>query len=239
MRNGGQVVVGQAYEEDCWTRYQKLYFDGWWSPITHTGTNLAWRTAGRSGTDDYIRDVAQLHDGKIAFIGNKGGTPDSGLWVFVTDSTAETIQWQKQFNLPGIKAGRDRNDILPYSIVATSDSRFIVAGEEIAPNQHSDACVLKFVPRPIPTSFLRSIKFVPQLVGNGNRVLRFEATAGAVAELKILSIQGKEMARYRQRAGQDSQVRFEIREKLLERSVYLWEIKCAQVRSAGSFVVVE
>ncbi len=115
LRNGKLIVVGQAYEEDCWTKYQRLSYDAWWSFISETGSNDSWNTAGLSGSDDVLFDATQLADNRIAFLGLKGTVPDSGLWVFVTDSTAKTIQWEKQFDLPGIGGGVTRNNLDPYT----------------------------------------------------------------------------------------------------------------------------
>lgn len=74
----------------------------------------------------------QLKDGKLAFMGLKASISDSGLWVFVTDSTGKDLLWEKQYNLPGTDLGGNKlNNILPYSICATPDGGFTVVGTTI------------------------------------------------------------------------------------------------------------
>lgn len=46
LRDGTLMVTGQAYEGNCWTCYQKLYYDAWWSPINRGGgSQITWDTA--------------------------------------------------------------------------------------------------------------------------------------------------------------------------------------------------
>lgn len=46
LRNGAAIVIGQSYEEDCWTKYQRLYYDAWWSATSPLGSAGARHTAG-------------------------------------------------------------------------------------------------------------------------------------------------------------------------------------------------
>ena len=240
LRDGRFLAVGQAYEEDCWTRYQRLYFDGWWSLLSTTGQNLAWNTAGVSGTDDNLFDAVQLADGRIAFAGNKTTSPDSGLWVFVTDSAGTTIEWEKQFNLPGKVGSRTRNDISTYALIATPDSGFIVAGTENRPGNYNDAVAFKFIWKPIPTALRPgSAKGIRQSWISGRRFIRFEASAGAEVELRILNVRGQELARYSQRTSVAGQGEFDLGDLSLRRGLYVWEFKVNHAVTRGSWAIME
>jgi hypothetical protein len=130
LRSGAYIVAGQAYEGNCWTRYNHLYYDAWWSPFPiSSGTNTTWDTAGAQGGDDAVYDFTQLVNGNLVFVGTKGTTSDSGLWVFVTDSTGANLLWEKQYN---VRYRSDNGtDNLPLSVCATPDTGFTVVGRDI------------------------------------------------------------------------------------------------------------
>ena len=107
LRDNTPLVMGQAYEGNCWTKYQKLYYDAWWSPIGYeSGLNTNWDTAGFSGGDDYMYDFTQLNNGNLVFVGNKswgnGATP---VWVIVTDSLGKKSFFEKQFSISTASPG--------------------------------------------------------------------------------------------------------------------------------------
>jgi hypothetical protein len=209
-------------------------------PADHHRAEPAWNTAGGSGADDNLFDAVQLSDGRIAFAGNKTTSPDSGLWVFVTDSAAKTIEWERQYNLPGTVDGRTRNLISTYAMIATPDSGFIVAGKESRPGNHDDAVAFKFVPKPVPTSDLPGpAKSVRQAWNGGRRIIRFQAPAGADVELRLLNIQGREFGRYSQHTSHAGQGRFDIGDLSLKRGLYVWEIKVNHIVTRGSWAILE
>jgi hypothetical protein len=133
LRNGTIIVAGRAYEGNCWTNYNTLYYDAWWSPISPAnGLNTTWDTAGAQGGDDDLLDFTQLVNGNVVFVGNKSPMRSSGLWAFVTDSTGKTLLWEKQFNIP--YRSNTGSNLLPLSVCATPDTGFTVVGEQFCPD---------------------------------------------------------------------------------------------------------
>jgi hypothetical protein len=126
LRSGTPLVAGMAYEGNCWTNYNTLYYDAWWSPISG-GTRASWDTAGIQGANDYLYDFTQLVNGNLVFVGKNGNTTVGGVWVFVTDSTGRNLLWQKQFLIPYRSA--DGRTPRPLSVCATSDTGFTVVGD--------------------------------------------------------------------------------------------------------------
>lgn len=148
LRNGSLMVAGQAYEGNCWTKYNALYRDAWWSPISYAyGTNESWDTLGQQGGDDNIYDFTQLVDGNIVFVGKKSSTAGlGGVWAFVTDSTGKSVLWEQQVNIPrGTTDGRAPK---PLAVCANPDSGFTVAGEYACNDENGamNAFVARFVP---------------------------------------------------------------------------------------------
>lgn len=176
LRDGSLMVAGQAYEGNCWTRYQRLYFDAWWSPISYAyGTNETWDTAGTQGRSDVIYDFTQLIDGKLVFVGIKATPVDSGLWVFVTDSTGKQILWEKQYNLPGRDAGGyELKTLLPLSVCATKDSGFTVVGDNNTYGNNHNAFAMHFVPSEPITVTERSV------LNQSNTAVKFKITGSKV-----------------------------------------------------------
>ncbi len=90
LRDQSLMVCGQAFEGNCWTKFKKLYYDAWWSPIAYQyGTNAAWDIAGQQGEDDKIYNFTQLKNGNLVFVGKRGF--GLGMWSFVTDSTGKNV----------------------------------------------------------------------------------------------------------------------------------------------------
>jgi hypothetical protein len=70
----------------------------------------------------------------------------------VTDSTGKTIQWQKQFNLPGDDNGSDRKNLFPMAMLPTPDSGFVVVGVEGGGNLNDNALAFKFIRKSGPVA---------------------------------------------------------------------------------------
>jgi hypothetical protein len=226
LRSGPLMVVGQSYEEDCWTRYNRFSYDAWWSTLSGSGTDDARFTAGVSGQDDYLFDFTQLVDGRIAFVGGKGTVADSGLWVFVTDSTGKTLQWEKQYNLPGLVNGSTRSNVLPLSIAATPDSGFILVGMEGSYNANANACAFKFVPKPIPVSNrITAHNSIRNKFRNNAWTFSFETRQTGDAELQLFKVQGKLAGRFTQHMAQTGRGEIRVNTGELKKGLYLWELR--------------
>lgn len=133
LRNGSLMVAGQAYEGNCWKKYQRLEYDAWWSPISYAyGLNETWDTAGVQGASDKILDFTQLENGNIVFVGKKADYTIGGIWAFVTDSTGKKILWERQFGIPYFH--EDGRAPMPLSVCATSDNGFTVVGKYVCFN---------------------------------------------------------------------------------------------------------
>jgi hypothetical protein len=128
LRDNTPMVMGQAYEGNCWTKYSKLYYDAWWSPIGYaSGLNANWDTAGEQGSDDKLLDFTQLSNGNLVFVGNhSGGNGVTPIWIIVTDSIGKKQYFEKEFRLP-TEPGLNANTF-PMSVVATPDSGFTLVG---------------------------------------------------------------------------------------------------------------
>jgi hypothetical protein len=158
LRSGTLMVCGMAYEGNCWTNFRRLEYDAWWAPLnSSTGNAAAWDTAGWQGGSDAVYDFAQLNDGTLAFCGVKGIPADSGLWVFVTDSTGKTLLWERQYNLPGYDSGGfPLTTILPMAVCATTDGGFTVVGDNNTYKNNHNACALHFVQKTVAVKLFSS-----------------------------------------------------------------------------------
>jgi hypothetical protein len=148
LRDGTHMVAGQAYEGNCWTNYNKLYYDAWWSPISLAfGTNETWDTAGGQGGDDALFDFTQLNNGNLVFIGNRAFSSQA-VWTFVTDSTEKKLLWEKvtQITHKTKYVGSARG----LSVCATPDGGFTVAGEVAFHDSlgGKNALAIHFIPKP-------------------------------------------------------------------------------------------
>lgn len=198
LRDGTLMVIGQAYEANCWTSYQRLSYDAWWSPISSAGTNAAWDTTGRQGGDDKLYDFTQLNDGKIVLVGKRSSVTDAGgAWTIVTDSTGENILWQK---MTKIMYGTDESGkaVTPYSVCATPDNGFTIAGlynctEE---NGGPNGFVAHFIPKEITginsISATLTNNFNVQSMAKGSRVIfNVNTDSPSPTEITIFNAAGK------------------------------------------------
>lgn len=128
LRDGTFFVAGQAYEGTCWTLWQRLNYDAWWTPITNGGSPVTWDTAGDQGGDDVIYDFTQLKNGNLVFVGQESSVTGDhdGLWTFVTDSTGKKILWEKVVKI--VYRTGFGNRVYPLSVCATPDGGFTVVG---------------------------------------------------------------------------------------------------------------
>jgi hypothetical protein len=201
LRDNTPVVMGQAYEGNCWTNYQKLYYDAWWSPIQYqSGLNVTWDTAGYQGGDDAVYDFTQLNDGNLVFVGIKAYLQGiHTIWVFVTDSTGKKMLWEDQ-------VGISTSGATPLSVCSTPDDGFTVVGA--SNNNGGDAFAVHFVPKPASAIIFRHAvlpsnsnveniaiserKVIFSFTGDGNSAARLtivNATGVTVALLARTSIQ--------------------------------------------------
>jgi hypothetical protein len=237
LRNGMVMAAGQSYEEDCWTRYGRLYHDAWWSPLSSTGKDDFRYTAGVSGANDYLYDFTQLTDGRIAFAGVKATASDSGIWVFVTDSTGKTIQWQKQYNLPGLENGSARNNILPLSIAATPDSGFILVGLE-AGSSNDNACAFKFSPKPNPLAVRRITgQRDPSVYLSGDRLFSGEVAGAADVHFRLFTAEGRLAAEYRRHLPGAGRWEFMLDRSRVKAGVYVWQLVTGGVPFRGMVAI--
>jgi hypothetical protein len=153
LRDNTPFVMGRAYEANCWTDYEKLYYDGWWSPIGYaSGLNSAWDTGGKQGGDDHLYDFTQLKNGNLVFVGNWAYTGGNLLlWIIVTDSTGKNKYWEKQIVV---------DDVVPYSVCATEDSGFTIVGSGGVNTDSTgfDAVAVHFVPKD-PTAVITKAQY--------------------------------------------------------------------------------
>lgn len=234
LKSGALVVAGQSYEEDSFTRYGRLYYDAWWSLLSSSAGDDFRNVAGMPGAHDYLYDLAQLEGGQIAFVGAKGTPQDSGIWVFVTDSTARNILWQKQYNLPGLDQGSPRNNILPISIAATPDSGFIVVGQEGARLQNNNACAFKFKPsQSLPVAGRPA--FREGRPGAG-RVFSFQAVKPGTAMLRFFDVKGRPAADYRIDMRRAGPAEFKVDPSRFARGVHLWRFEAAGRAQQGKII---
>lgn len=224
LNGGALMVAGQSYEEDSWTRYGRLYYDAWWSVLNASGGPSVRNVAGVSGANDNLWDLVQLADGRIAFAGGKATALDSGMWVFVTDSSGRNILWQKQFDLPGMDQGSTRSNLLPLSMAATADSGFVVVGMESTKSANKNAFAFRFKARPDPVSTVDPPSHrLSRAKGGWN--LSFEAEAGAVPELSLFDIGGRLEGRCQGSPMLDGRVSFRIDSARFGRGTRIWRFE--------------
>jgi len=123
LRDNTPIVMGQAYEADCWTRYGKLYYER----LVVTD-RLRRRLEHELYTADFrVRMIIFmiLHSSIMGTLCLLGAFAFSGgvqpVWIVITDSTGNRILWQKQFSGPIGGGG-------PMSVCATPDNGFTVVG---------------------------------------------------------------------------------------------------------------
>ena len=186
LRDNTPIVMGQAYEGNCWIKYQKLYYDAWWSPIRYeSGANTSWDTAGYQGNDDAVYDFTQLNNGNLVFVGTKGYTGGKfGEWFFVTDSTGKKNLWEKQLVVAPYSPS-------PLAVCATPDNGFTVVGGA------GDAFIAHFVPKPVsavvsnPQYFFKNARgFSAHRVGE-KLIISNNAPNNNEFEISLFTISGK------------------------------------------------
>lgn len=235
LRDGRMIAVGQSYEEDGWTKNQRLNYDAWWTTLSAGGSPDARNVSGVSGRDDFLWDAAQLADGRIAFVGGKGTAADSGVWAFVTDSTGKTIEWQRQYNLPGRDNGSIRKNIYPMALLPTPDSGFVVVGVEGGSNLNDNAFTFKFERKAVPVSVGR----VPGLSLTGvqweGRTFRFDSPASGEAVLDLYGLDGSLSARF-SLEGADATGRITVPEARCKGGLYFWRARLGRTLLSGKTI---
>lgn len=161
LRGYRPMIMGRIYEGNCWTYYQNLYYDVWWSPLDNDLNSTPRDTAGLQRGDDMAYDFTQLVNGNIVFIGEKyvTSTDSGGIWTIVTDSTGRKKLWERQTKLP--YKTEDGRNLMPLSVCATPDSGFTVVGKYTCRTENGDynAFASHFVPK-IPMA-VPNIQSVP------------------------------------------------------------------------------
>jgi Secretion system C-terminal sorting domain len=234
LRDGSLMVAGQAYEGNCWTKFQHLYYDAWWSPISYAyGTNTTWDTAGFQGGSDQIYDFTQLNNGNLIFVGNRAYGP-GGIWTFVTDSTGKNLLWEKQTPIP--YKSNTGTTASAYSVCATADGGFTVAGELILPDSLGghNAMAAHFVPasagaitaRQVKTSFSQvSVRVI------ANHVLVTNENQKAPATVSLYDVVGKRIAIQKG----EKEISLDISN--VARGTYIVQVKNAGITRAEKIVI--
>jgi hypothetical protein len=191
LRNNTLMVAGQAYETDCWTRFNHLYYNAWWSSSISNSPSFM---TGNSREDDYLLDFSQLNNGNLVFVGTKGSSYGyNPIWVFVTDpgGGANPLLFDKRF-FP-----RDSTIFqvqYPRAITATPDNGFTVVGY-ICQNG-MDALAMHFVPKPVGIipqnhSTSKSINEINVHVIGSRLIITTNALTEHMGEVSMFDISGK------------------------------------------------
>lgn len=241
LRNGMVLALGQAYEEDCWTRWKRLSYDGWWAPLSIGGAANARYTAGVSGQEDILFDATQLIDGKIVLVGYKRSLDQvGGIWALVTDSTGKNVLWEDQVPIK-YRGDRGRN-MDAYAVSATPDSGFTVVGRALVNDSlgGANAFAAHFVPKPGPTGIQRAAeKQLHVSRVNGKWVFTFDPRQGSDAELVLYSMQGRLMGRFLPNKLDAARGMFQVESARLKTGTYLWRFRVNREWSQGLAVVAE
>jgi Secretion system C-terminal sorting domain len=231
LQNGTFIVAGQAYEGNCWTSFQHLYYDAWWSPINFAGGgNTTWDTAGYQGGDDRINDFTQLANGNLVFVGKKNysNIQTTGIWVYVTPDTGSHILWE------GVIAGSLYAGE-PLSVCATPDTGFTVVGKV-----GGNAFAAHFVPGPLSGVTYKHSSTVPSFLPIvrliGKHLVVTNATSNTMATVSLFDVSGKRVAM--QTTGPQNsrgEVSFDI--SRLARGTYFVQVKNVGITRAEKIVV--
>jgi hypothetical protein len=239
LRDGTLMVAGQAYEGNCWSRYNKLYYDAWWSPITTSGSNTTWDTAGTQGVDDYLFDFTQLINGNLVFVGTKGGeNGNSSVWTIVTDSTGKKILWEKQF----IKQTSSNFVMYPMAVTSSSDSGFTVAGWGAFDTvQGKNAFAMHFVPKdPTPTipknidHFLQGLSIITTVSGSKVSFV-FNDRTGKNTTIYIYDAAGRPVAGLSNHQGSSTPLTWDCSK--VSKGVYLYKARMKDGLVSGEVVI--
>jgi hypothetical protein len=243
LRDGTLMVAGQAYEGNCWTNWQKLYYDAWWSPINQgSGSNITWDTAGWQGGDDFLYDFTQLSDGRLVFVGKKYNTSsEGGVWTFVTDSTGKEILWEKQTKI--IYRTTDGLNPRPFSVCATPDKGFTIAGEYgcLEEDGGMNAFAAHFIPAPpsgaanAPRS--TNARIVNCTQTNSKVTFSFPQSTATPVELSIFNAAGKLVTRLSTMRGTRNSTALVWGSSRSARGVYYYQVKSNVFRANGKFML--
>jgi hypothetical protein len=238
LRNGTIMVAGQAYEGNCWTNFQSLYYDAWWSPISiANGANTTWDTAGVQGQSDIIYDFTQLINGNLVFTGVNG----NGVWAFVTDSTGKEILWQGNSILPGVDAnGGDLRILRPLSVCATPDTGFTIVGDNNTFGNNHNAFAMHWVSKqPVSVHDPRTARVVTNTrctIHGGQARFHFTLTSAADVELSVFDAQGKLVAHLSKKNMGPGAAKLNWDASLLGKGVYMYQMQIGENVVAGKIV---
>lgn len=239
LRDGRRLAVGQAYEEDCWTRWKRLSYDGWWTTLSGTGRAEARNTAGVSGQDDVLYDATQLVDGRIVLVGWKPSTDQvGGIWALVTDSTSKNILWEGHIPIP--YRSDKGNSATAYAVAATPDSGFTVVGPESIVDSlgGSNGFVAHFVPKIVPTS-ARVPQDLQRVHSNDPWTIAFQLKHPGKVDLSIYNVRGKRTARYSQWMSAGGGGKFRLEKSTLGDGISFWRLQMnGRVEQQGFFPVM-
>jgi hypothetical protein len=206
LRDNTLMISGQAYESDCWTRYQHLYYDAWWAAADlGSGANKGWHTTGKSGDDDVLCDFTQLNNGNLVFVGTRGGGNGTRkIWVFVTDSLGNGPIFDKEIFPRDSTTNRIQ---YPMSVTASPDNGFTVVGYTLGQNNslNKDAFVMHFIAKPatvLKPSFSGGLFSKLEIKKSGTRLwvslpaaLWAKSMETGMAEVGVFDIAGKLLAK--------------------------------------------
>jgi hypothetical protein len=217
LRDNTLMVAGQAYERNCWTLYQTLYYDAWWSPIqSGSGAYTTWDTAGEQRDDDKLYDFTQLKNGTLVFIGRSGNY--NGIWAFVTDSSGKKLLWQKDFPISYHSDPADGRAALGYSVCSTDDGGFTLVGELKLVDSlgGENGLVAHFIPKPESAvifpkpSALKSIREYNIHVSGSRLIVSDNASTEHFDEVALFDISGKRISMHKTGANSASPFSFDI-----------------------------
>jgi hypothetical protein len=201
LRDNTPVVMGQAYEGNCWIKYQKLYYDAWWSPIRYT----SWDTAGYQGENDALYDFAQLKNGNLVFVGTKGNSGGVlGVWIIVTDSSGKKMLWEKQ-----CKVIPDSH--IPMAVCATPDDGFTMVG-----GTPGDAFIAHFIPKPVSAVVSRNNSLSESMNGfsvhvvGAKLIVSVNAAMKNIGQVSLFDISGKRIAMQTVGAFRETPLSFDV-----------------------------
>lgn len=241
LRNGTVLALGQAYEEDCWTRWNRLSYDGWWTTLSIGGSANFRNTAGVSGQNDILFDATQLIDGRIVLVGFKRSLDQiGGIWALVTDSTGKDILWETQ--VPIKYRGDKGRSMDAYAVAATPDSGFTVVGRDLLPDSlgGANAFAAHFVPKPGPTGIRTAAggKVHPSRA-NGTLAFVFDPRRGPEVELLLYTLQGRFVGRFLPNLEDAARGEIRVERGRLRRGAYLWHFRADREWSPGLAAVAD
>ena len=238
LRDNTLMVAGQAYEGNCWTNYQHLYYDAWWSTVDYaSGSNQHWDTAGTQGGDDKIFDFTQLNNGNIVFVGVKAyatiGT-STPVWMFLTDSSGTKFLWE---NIAF--TGLANANMVPMSVTATPDNGFTVVGYESTVNTGYDAFAMHFVPKPVSAvsrtnSAWKSTHGFNVHISGARLIILNNAPIKSMGVVSLFDITGKRIASKTVGANLNTPLSFDISK--LSFGTYFVRVKSGSAAQTMKFV---